>query len=116
MKQVPWQLTDQTCKLLEGIRCEDSLAIFVGQEATALTMKSTKGLKETRTLPWTRKTGVPNCFYELAHGIARASFLNELAHGIARAFMVDSFAWRLLMPFMIRGVQSHSFVDRRFEM
>ena len=45
VKQVPWQLTDQTCELLEGIRCADSLAMFLGQEATALTMKRMKRLK-----------------------------------------------------------------------
>ena len=28
VKQVPWQLTDQTCELLEGIRCADSLAMI----------------------------------------------------------------------------------------
>ena|GEM_PF-4255191 len=46
MKQVPWQLTDQTCELLDGIRCADSLAMFLGQDATAVTMK---GLKVSST-------------------------------------------------------------------
>jgi len=45
VKQVPWQLTDQTCELLEGIRCADYLAMFLGQEATALAMKNMKGLE-----------------------------------------------------------------------
>jgi len=42
VKQVSWQLTDQTCELLEGIRCADSLAMFLGQDATASTMKILK--------------------------------------------------------------------------
>ena len=43
VKQVSWQLTDQTCELLEGIRCADSLAMFLGQDATALTMEGIEG-------------------------------------------------------------------------
>ena len=48
VKQVLWQLTDQMCELLEGIRCADSLAMFyvLRQDATALTVKSMKVLKE----------------------------------------------------------------------
>ena len=62
-KQVPWQLTDQTCELLEGIRCADSLAMFLGQDATALTMKNMKSLKVN---PPALGTKIEACFYHEA--------------------------------------------------
>ena len=63
------------------------------------TVKSMKGLRETLTLPWTRRIEI-------------SYFFNELARGFARSFMVHSLAWRLPILFMARGVQSHSFVTR----
>ena len=96
VKQVLRQLTDQMCELLEGIRCADSLAMFyvLRQEATALTMKSTKGLKEGPHWPGTWKIEAPHFFM---------------------LFMVDWLVWRRLLSFMVGRVRSHSSVSRRSE-
>ena len=76
----------------------------LGQKATALTMKSMKGLKAT--------------WHRLGHGNRAFHFFYELAHGTARAFMsfmVDSLVMTPPMPFMVRSVQSNSSADRKFE-
>ncbi len=62
---------------------------FVVQKPS--TMKSTKSLKETLTLPWRREIEALLFFTVLAHGIAR-SFMSFMS------FMVDSLSWRLPCP------------------
>ncbi len=75
VKQVPWQLTDQTCELLEGIRCADSLAMFLDQDATAFTMKN---MKEGRTAPWTRKIEAPYLFMRfMVSSLVRLFTMND---------------------------------------
>ena len=73
------------------------------QDATALTMKSMKGLKETLTLLWTREV-------EASH------FFNELAHGIARSFMVDPLVRLFTMKSMKRLKVNPAALDTKPEL
>jgi len=52
-------------------------------------MKSMKGLKETLTVPRTRRIEASHFFYELAHGIAHA-FMLFMVTGLVRLFTMKN--------------------------